>query len=65
MALPHRRRATVGRGGAILASSCGKDRSRLGHRAAGRPERALVANRVAHDIKVYPQAMGSSVDLDR
>ena len=28
----------------------------MGYRAAARLERALIANRVAHDVKVYPQA---------
>jgi carboxymethylenebutenolidase len=40
----------------IVASYGGKDRSPLGYRAAGRLERALVANVVEHDIKVYPEA---------
>jgi carboxymethylenebutenolidase len=28
----------------------------MGYRAAARLERALVANQVAHDIRVYPEA---------
>jgi carboxymethylenebutenolidase len=40
----------------IVASYGGRDRSALGYRAAGRLERALVANGVARDIKVYPEA---------
>ena len=40
----------------IVASYGGKDRSPMGYRAAARLERALIANRVAHDIKVYPEA---------
>jgi carboxymethylenebutenolidase len=40
----------------IVASYGGRDRSPMGYRAAARLERALIANRVAHDIKVYPDA---------
>ncbi|MBC9715914.1 dienelactone hydrolase family protein [Streptomyces sp. TRM66268-LWL] len=40
----------------IVASYGGKDRSPMGYRAAGRLERALTANGVEHDIKVYSGA---------
>lgn len=40
----------------IIGSYGGKDRSPMGYRAAGRLERALAANGVGHDIKVYPEA---------
>ncbi len=40
----------------IVASYGGKDRSPMGYRAADRLERALTANGVDHDIKVYPDA---------
>jgi carboxymethylenebutenolidase len=40
----------------IVASYGGKDRSPMGHKAAAPLERALAANRVDHDIKVYPEA---------
>jgi carboxymethylenebutenolidase len=40
----------------IVASYDGKDRSPTGYRAADRLERALTANGVDHDIKVYPDA---------
>jgi carboxymethylenebutenolidase len=40
----------------IAASYGGKDRSPMGYRAADRLERALTANGVDHDIKVYPDA---------
>jgi carboxymethylenebutenolidase len=40
----------------IVASYGGKDRSPMGYRAAARLERALAANGVEHDIKVYPDA---------
>lgn len=40
----------------IVGSYGGKDRSPMGYRAAGRLERALAANGVDHDIKVYPEA---------
>lgn len=56
MAVAHGRRAAAGRAYPIVASYGGKDRSPLGYRAAGRLERALVANGVEHDIKVYPEA---------
>jgi dienelactone hydrolase len=40
----------------IVGSYGGKDRSPMGYPAAGRLERALAANGVDHDIKVYPEA---------
>jgi carboxymethylenebutenolidase len=40
----------------IVASYGGKDRSPMGYRAAGRLGRALSANGVDHDIKVYSEA---------
>jgi carboxymethylenebutenolidase len=40
----------------IVGSYGGKDRSPLGHRAAVRLDRALTANGVDHDVKVYPDA---------
>jgi carboxymethylenebutenolidase len=40
----------------VVASYGGKDRSPLGYRAAPRLERALAANEVPHDVKVYPEA---------
>jgi carboxymethylenebutenolidase len=40
----------------IVASYGGKDRSPMGYKAAARLERALTANGVDHDIKVYPDA---------
>ncbi len=40
----------------IVGSYGGKDRSPMGHRAAGRLERALTALGVDHDVKVYPEA---------
>jgi carboxymethylenebutenolidase len=39
-----------------VASYGGKDRSPMGYKAAARLERALTANGVPHDIKVYPEA---------
>jgi carboxymethylenebutenolidase len=40
----------------IVASYGGKDCSPMGYKAAARLERALTANGVPHDIKVYPEA---------
>jgi dienelactone hydrolase len=40
----------------IVASYGGKDRSPMGDKAAAPLERALAANGVDHDIKVYPEA---------
>jgi carboxymethylenebutenolidase len=40
----------------IVGSYGGQDRSPLGHRAAVRLDRALTANGVDHDVKVYPDA---------
>ncbi|MFE6287582.1 dienelactone hydrolase family protein [Streptomyces sp. NPDC057877] len=40
----------------IVASYGGRDRSPMGYRAAGRLERALTANGVEHDVKVYADA---------
>lgn len=49
--------------GRVLSGACpvvgsygGKDRSKMGARAAARLERALTALGIDHDIKVYPAA---------
>jgi carboxymethylenebutenolidase len=49
----------------IVASYGGKDRSPMGYRAAAKLERALAANGVEHDIKVYPEAATGSSTITR
>jgi carboxymethylenebutenolidase len=60
MAVAHGRRRLLAGAYPIVASYGGKDRSPLSYWAAGRLERALVANGVEHDIKVYPEASHGS-----